>query len=93
MTFFFLLVLLNHGRERGEGRPAGRARATLAAAAAREDGGYTGGGGGERGRGEGREREVVREWETEKQRNPRCNIGGGLTRGDDLAGAEYNFDD
>jgi hypothetical protein len=52
-----------------------------------------GGGGGERGRGEGREREVVREWETEKQRNPRCNIGGGLTRGDDLAGAEYNFDD
>jgi hypothetical protein len=50
-------------------------------------GGENGGGG------EGREREVMHEWETEKQRNPRCNIGGGLTIGDDLAGAEYNFDD
>jgi hypothetical protein len=51
--------------------------------------------------GRGRHRQGVREGrerpcangETKKQRNSRCNNGGGLTKEDDLAGAEHKFAD
>jgi hypothetical protein len=63
------------------GRMAGRARAPPG----REWGWVTPGrgkgrgGGAATGEGEGREGEALREWESEKQENPRCNNGGGLT--------------
>jgi hypothetical protein len=64
----------------GEGRVApGRGKGTVGGTAA--------------GEGEGREGEVLREQESEKQENPTCNNGGGLTGEDDFAGAEDKFAD
>jgi hypothetical protein len=42
---------------------------------------------------EGREGEALRKWESEKQENPMCNNGGGLSGEDDLTGDEDKITD